>query len=192
MPPIPVLPSAAATVTLDLRDRPDRSEIPGGVALIRWPSEAGDRWRIAEAGLPRLLLVEAGAAPPDSWESDEDWIRVPADPVDLHHRAETLRRRWAAVEADVVIDDDGLVWRDGSWAALAPIELALVEWLVDRQGQVVRRDDLEQAAWPDEGHGSRALDRAISRARVKLHPLGLEIHRIPSCGYLLDIDRSDG
>jgi DNA-binding response OmpR family regulator len=160
------------------------------VAFVRWPSEADERARLTEAGVPRLLLVEPGAAPPDTWDVDEDWIRIPADPIDLHQRAEVLRRRCAPAP-EVRIDDDGLLWRGEAWTALAPVELALVEALLDRMGQLVRRRVLERMGWPTElPPDSRVLDRAISRVRAKVRPLGLEIRRIPGAGYLMEAART--
>ena len=168
------------------RTAPDAS-----VAFVRWPSERDRRARLAETGCPRLLLVEPGAVPPDCWEVEEDWIRIPADPVDLHQRAEVLRRRCAPAPA-VRLDGDGLLWRGDRWVALSPIEVALVGALVGRFGRVVRRPDLEQAAWPDDRVDARMLDRALSRCRAKLAAIELEVHRVPGAGYLLAPSRPTG
>src|SRR5262245_50001944 len=48
------------------------------VALVRWPEESDRRRRLERDGLPRLLLVEDGAAPPLVEDPLEDWVRVPA------------------------------------------------------------------------------------------------------------------
>ncbi len=161
------------------RTAPDAS-----VTFVRWPSERDLRARLAETGSPRLLLVEHGAVPPDCWEVEEDWIRVPADPVDLHQRAEVLRRRCAPAPT-VRLDADGLLWRGDRWVALSPTEVALVGALVGSFGRVIRRPDLEQAAWPDDRVDARMLDRALSRCRAKLATVELEVHRVPGAGYLL-------
>src|SRR5205814_7286584 len=63
------------------------------VVLVRWPAEEPRRVLLREDGIPRLLLVENGAAPPRSADDLEDWVRVPADEVDLHARVENLNRR---------------------------------------------------------------------------------------------------
>lgn len=158
----------------------------GDVALLHWPSERLTRARLADDGVPRLLLVEPGASPPDTWDADEDWIRIPANPFDLHQRTAVLRRRCAPVPA-VHIDADGLLWRGEAWVALAPVELALVEALVGRIGLLVRRGELERAGWrADLAPDSRALDRAISRVRTKLRPLDLAVRRVPGAGYVLE------
>jgi hypothetical protein len=67
---------------------------PGpAIACVPWPSEAARRRHLAVAGVPRLLFVEPGAAPPDHWDADEDWIRIPATAEEVTLRAETLRSR---------------------------------------------------------------------------------------------------
>lgn len=173
------------SVGIDLRS-PDahRAESPY-VAFVRWPSEAGRRRQLAAQGIARLLLVEAGHAPPDDWDSVEDWIRVPADPVDLHHRAESLRRT-ATGCAPVVIDEAGLLRRGDRWVALAPLEQVLAHELAERFGRLVRREALERALWPDRAVEARALDRAVTRLRAKVRAVGLSVRCVPSAGYLLE------
>ena len=154
------------------------------VALVRWPSERAERGRLAAEGVPRLLLVAAGHAPPDEWHPDEDWIRTPADPVDLHHRLAALRR---LAPPPPYLDDAGLLWREDRWVALGDVELALVRVLLDHLGRLVRRAVLRAAAWPDGGVDARALDRGIARVRPKLAELGLRVHCVSATGYLLEV-----
>lgn len=159
------------------------------VALVRWPSEAGERLRLAREGLPRLLLVDAGATPPDDCDADEDWIRSPADPVDLQSRLAALRR--AATVPLVQLDECGLLWRDDRWVSLGDVELALAAALLDRPGRLVRRDALYRAAWPEGGVDHRAVDRGLARLRPKLEPLGLHLHCVTGAGYLVTIMDAD-
>lgn len=156
------------------------------VSLVRWPSERAERRRLAAEGVPCLLLVDPGALPPDDCSSDEDWIRSPADPIDLHHRLECLRR--AAATPLVQLDEDGLLWRDHRWVALGEVELALVAALLERPGRLVGREVLYAAAWPDGGVDGRALDRGMARVRPKLEALGLQIHCVTGSGYLMVIE----
>lgn len=179
--------SSASPTGADARTTPPDTT----VAFVRWPSERELRSRLAETGAPRLLLVEPGAVPPDCWEVEEDWIRTPADPVDLHQRAEVLRRRCAPAPS-VRLDEDGLLWQGDRWVALSPIEAALVGELVGRFGRVVARRSLEHAAWPRGGVDARMLDRALSRCRAKLAVVDLEVHRVPGTGYLLAPVRPGG
>ena len=160
------------------------------VVLVRWPSERGERDRLAGEGIPRLLLVEAGAAPPDGWAPDEDWIRTPADPVDLHHRIAALRRSTALPEP-VHLDEGGLLWRGTRWVALAPVERSLVARLLEHPGRLVSRRDLMRAAWPAQDVEERAVDRGVARLRRKLDHLSLRVHPVHGCGYLLEVDSRD-
>jgi len=52
-----------------------------GVTVVRWPSEAERRSRLADQQVPRLLLVDGGFLPPESLDCLEDWIRLPAPGV---------------------------------------------------------------------------------------------------------------
>ena len=65
------------------------------IAGVPWPSEAHRRTELARAGVPRLLFIEPGHAPPSRWDLDEDWVRVPTSAEEVTLRAATLRRRLA-------------------------------------------------------------------------------------------------
>ena len=59
------------------------------VRLIHWPAQADELANLA-VETPRLLLVDAGAPPPEVFDPFEDWIRLPADPIDLPEVATAL------------------------------------------------------------------------------------------------------
>jgi len=155
------------------------------VAVIRWPSGENERRRLAAAGLPRLLLVEGDHAPPDEWAGLEDWLREPADPVELYMRRERLRRRMEA-QAPVVLDDDGLLHRADRWVALSPHELILMRLLVARQGAVVSHKALIDAIG-GEGRldANRDVRSFVRGLRTRLAPLGLQVHNVRGAGFLL-------
>ncbi len=69
---------------------------PPAVALVRWPQNDHERRRLADARVPRLLLVDPDAPPPHPWGIDEDWVRLPADPEDVRLRLGMLSRRTGA------------------------------------------------------------------------------------------------
>jgi hypothetical protein len=66
------------------------------IAMVAWPSEAERRARLADAGVPRLLFIAPGHAPPKLWDRHEDWVRVPASAEEVRLRAATLQGRLAA------------------------------------------------------------------------------------------------
>lgn len=155
------------------------------VAVVRWPSGEDERRRLAAAGLPRLLLVEGNHAPPEEWAGLEDWLRAPADPVELYTRRERLRRRMEA-QAPVVLDDDGLLHRGTRWVALSPHELVLMRLLVARQGAVVSHRVLVEAIGR-EGRldANRDVRSFVRGLRTRLAPLGLQVHNVRGAGFLL-------
>ncbi len=155
------------------------------VAVVRWPSGEDERRRLAAAGLPRLLLIEGHHAPPEEWAGLEDWLRAPADPVELYTRRERLRRRMEA-QAPVVLDDDGLLHRGARWVALSPHELVIMRLLVARQGAVVSHRVLVDAIRP-EGRldASRDVRSFVRGLRTRLAPLGLQVHNVRGAGFLL-------
>lgn len=160
------------------------------VALVQWPAEQDRRDELRRAGQPRLLLVEQGA-PPIPTDELEDWIRLPADDLDLRVRVEALRRRIDNDSGLVpALDDDGVLRLGDRWVSLPPVEARLTRALLDRFGAVVSRDALARSGWPGGSPGRNALDVHVLRLRRRLSPLRLAIRTVRSRGYLLE--RSDG
>jgi hypothetical protein len=157
------------------------------VELVRWPAEQGRRDDLEASGLPRLLLLEHGVAPPVPADELEDWIRVPAGDDDVKARVDGLRRRVAVRAATVPdLDDDGVLRAGGGWVPLPPVESRLMGALLGRYGAVVSRDALARAGWPDGAPGRNALDVHMLRLRRRVGPLGLAIRTVRSRGYLLE------
>lgn len=162
------------------------------VALVHWPAEEDRREELRHARQPRLLLVETGAPPIPSDEL-EDWIRLPADDVDLRVRVESLRRRAEAISDVVpVLDDDGVLRLGDHWVSLPPVEARLTGALLERFGAVVSRDTLVRAGWPGGSPGRNALDVHVLRLRRRLAPLRLAIRTVRSRGYLLELADGGG
>jgi DNA-binding response OmpR family regulator len=157
------------------------------VVLLRWPAEQGRRAELLEAGRPRLLLLEDGAAPPVPDDDLEDWIRVPAGEGDLRARVEGLRRRSESKVAPAPdLDEDGVLRLGTQWVSLPPVEARLMGALLERYGAVVSRDALARAGWPAGAPGRNALDVHMLRLRRRLGPLALAIRTVRSRGYLLE------
>jgi hypothetical protein len=95
--------------------------------LVRWPSEAEQRARLAERNIPRLLLVDDGISPPDALDCLEDWIRLPAAEPDLRARIDGLLARGRVHLRTVPeIDDHGVLRYGTGWVSLPQIGRAHV------------------------------------------------------------------
>jgi hypothetical protein len=173
-------------------DDEERHELMSEVTLVRWPAESDRREELRRAGQARLLLVDRGA-PPVPPDELEDWIRVPAEDVDLRVRVEALRRR-ADGDGGVtpVLDGDGVLRVGDRWVALPPVEARLTRTLLGRFGAVVSRDALARAGWPGGSPGRNALDVHVLRLRRRVAPLSLAIRTVRSRGYLLERANGDG
>lgn len=157
------------------------------VILVRWPVEDERRMQLRAEGVPRLLLVENGVPPPRTDDDLEDWLRVPADEVDLHARAENLKRRaQSRVPAMPELDEDGVLRAGPGWVPLPPVEARLTTALLSRYRSVVSRESLSEAGWPNGSPGRNALDVHVLRLRRRIAPLGLAIRTVRSRGYLLE------
>jgi hypothetical protein len=157
------------------------------VVLIHWPDDGAKVEALRAAGVPRLFLVEGGVPPPRMVDELEDWIRVPADEVDLHARVETLdRRAHASDPAPPVLDEDDVLWLNSRWVALAPIEASITRALIDRYGRVVGREALHRAAWPEGSVRRNVLDVHVLRLRRRVEPLGVTVRTVRGRGYLIE------
>jgi hypothetical protein len=161
------------------------------VAMVRWPGEEDRLDRLRAERRPRLLLVESGAAPPLPADELEDWIRVPAQEVDMMARLAGLERRYrdnGSVRPEV--GEDGVLRMGRDWVSLPPVDHRLATALVERFGAVVSRDALARAGWPEGRPARNALDVHVLRLRRRLEPLGLAIRTVRSRGYALEqVDR---
>jgi DNA-binding response OmpR family regulator len=157
------------------------------VVLVRWPDERERREELRRTGRPRLLLLDDGSPAPTTVDTLEDWIRLPADELDVRARVQALELRAMGTGVSVPsLDEDGVLRVDGSWVALPPVESRLTAALLDRYGAVVSRDALAKAGWPDGAPGRNALDVHVLRLRRRLDPLGLVIRTVRSRGYVLE------
>jgi hypothetical protein len=166
-------------------DHPDA--VDACVSLLRWPEEEPLRQQLAWFGLPRVLLVEPPVAPPDLLDELEDWMRTPADPVDLRARTEAVRRRAAeSIVAAPLLDDDGLLWVGSTWVALTPSQVPVVRLLLDHPDKVVRFDAVAVACRSAGASGHPASVRTlITRLSARLRTVGLELVSVRQRGLLL-------
>jgi two-component system, OmpR family, response regulator len=159
---------------------------PADVPIVRWPDQEPVRRRLADLRLPRLLLVPLYADPPEVVDQLEDWLREPADPVDLVARARTLRRRAARTEPPAVLDSDGLLRLGDRWVAIPDAQLPLVRLLLARFDRLVRTEELTQAyvATGGSGHAS-SIKTVVARLASRFADVGLALTTVRGRGVVL-------
>jgi DNA-binding response OmpR family regulator len=152
------------------------------IALVRWPRDHERRAQLASTRVPCLLLVEPDAAPPvvDEWE---DWIHLPADERDVSTRLQALARRVCRP----VLVDEAVLRNSYGVVMLAIAEAAVIRELLDSDGALVSRKQLERALWPDGPPSTRALDDLIYRLRRRIKPLRLNIFTARGRGFVLGV-----
>ena len=158
------------------------------VEVIRWPTEETRLAAARQSGCPRLILVDAGIAPPLTVDALEDWIRLPASDEDIQARLGVLENREFLSHAGRVpeIDDHGILRFANRWAPLPAVEHRLIDTLVERFGAVVSREALARAGWPAGLPSRNVLDVHIVRLRRRIAPLDLAVRTVRSRGYLLE------
>ncbi|HSS10412.1 MAG TPA: winged helix-turn-helix domain-containing protein [Acidimicrobiales bacterium] len=155
------------------------------VVVVHWPEEREEAERLAELGVPRLLLVAPAADPPEAGDVLQDWVRLPGDERDLRVRLRELRRRAADLEAAPVVDSHGRLVFRRSWVQLSPIEERLASRLVEAHADVVSEESLLQHGWPSGHASSNALRVHLHRLRRRIRKLGLEIRGVRNEGWVL-------
>ncbi|MBV9285476.1 MAG: winged helix-turn-helix domain-containing protein [Acidimicrobiia bacterium] len=160
-------------------------EIRADIVVLRWPAERTARDRLAREGKPRLLLVAPDSDPPEGQDCLEDWIRFPADDRDVAARLRALELRASHHQSRPETDDCGRLTFNGNWVALSPIEQRLVTALANRFGEVVSREELLAAGWPNEKPSDTALRVHLTRLRKELEPLHLQIATVRGFGHVM-------
>lgn len=168
-------------LVLDLRSRLD------GIEVLRWPDDEPRRRQLAEDAVPRLLVVAELERPPSDLALDEDWIREPVDHEELRSRHAALLQRAGCAAHAPVVDDDGLLWWGDRWVAVPDAQLPIVQLLVARVRQLVRKEDLLRTY---EAHGGSpnpvAMKAMLGRLVKRFERVGLDLRAVRGRGYLLD------
>jgi DNA-binding response OmpR family regulator len=163
------------------------------VAFLRWPEDSDRRSVLVEERRPRLLLLDAGAEPPDPSDCFEDWVVLPVEEHELASRTRALTARVARHQAvEPAVDGSGVLRYGDRLLVLPPVEARLAAALATRFGIVVRRDALADAGWPDGPPGRNALDVHLVRLRRRLAGIGLTLRTVRSRGYLLEAATTQG
>jgi DNA-binding response OmpR family regulator len=117
----------------------------------------------------RVLGLKLGA---------DDYVQKNCDPMELMARIEALLRRSASVVAAPDRAEFGTVrvdfrkhevTRDGKPVTLSPVEFRLLEYLIQRRGDVVTREELLMNVWSLQADTlSRTVDVHIAGLRRKI------------------------
>lgn len=167
-----------------LDDDEDRRRTLPDVSIVTLPGDADVLATLRHTGAPRLILVPADVEPPIGGDALEDWVRLPADPREVHARISTLQLR-ANVRPTPRIDEHGCLHVDDRWIAIPPIEARILNVLIDRFGSVVSTAELASGAWPDGLSSASQLRVRILRLRRRLDALELELDTVRGEGYVL-------
>jgi DNA-binding response OmpR family regulator len=171
--------SRARTVTLV-------PEVASHPVVLRWPDEDGLRATLRAQGRPRLLIVTDGQAAPLDLDPLEDWVTSSARAQEIEARASALALRTNGAGAGhPVVDDDDLLRYRGRWVALGAIEARMARLFVERIGTVVRRAELERAAWGRAANRSNTTDAMVHRFRTHAASVGLDLVTVRARGYVL-------
>jgi hypothetical protein len=154
------------------------------VVVVRWPEQHADAERLARLEQPHLLLVEPGVAPPELDSCLADWIRLPADDIDVRARLSALAARAVQHPSVPALDEYGELSYGGQRVFLSPTDHRLAELLVSSFDRGVPDQELLERI--REGQEDPSKIRVyVSRLRKRIRPLGLEITSIRGFGYRL-------
>jgi DNA-binding response OmpR family regulator len=135
--------------------------------------------------LDEVLSISFGA---------DDYITKPYNPTILLLRISAILKRCAKTSANITYRDilvspvKGSLTRGNCEQILTKNEMIIFQQLLDRQGEIVTRDELMTVLWDnDEFVNDNALSVNISRLRSKLADLGLSdvIETRKKQGYVL-------
>jgi hypothetical protein len=159
------------------------------VAVLVWPHEAHEVDRLRTRGVPRLLLVPSGSAPPHDVDHLTEWVRVPASAHEVAARVVALVRRAGSLTGRPHVDEHGRITYGDRWAALSPIESRIAGVLSERFCQIVGAEQLRASGWPPahpEGPTTAtALRVHLHRLRHRVADLGLEVVTVRNEGVVL-------
>ena len=155
-----------------------------GVVVLQWPDESAEAQRLEGEGVPHLLLVADGAAPPVTGSCFEDWLSLPATDLEIRTRLVGLAKRAAHHSPRPQVDEVGQCTHRGRSVFLSPIDQRLAQMLVEHFGSVVTERELIAHVWP-EGATNQALRVHVSRLRQRVEPIGLNITCARGTGYVI-------
>jgi DNA-binding response OmpR family regulator len=156
--------------------------------FVRWPAQSDLRNRYRRDGVPRLLVVEAGARPPVCNDPFEDWVRAPISREDLDARVKALQNRLDSRQIPT-LDSAGTLTLGSQSITISSVQAELMELLIEHFGEVVYRHELLQRLAERTQRPTRnSLDLHIMRLRRRLAPTGLVVRTAWGRGYALEVE----
>lgn len=138
-----------------------------------------------EALEERIRLLDLGA---------DDYLVKPVALGELEARVRALIRRGRAAPEPTItlgrltLDTNGKrAWLDGAPLDLSAREWGALEYLATRANRIVSKEQIMESlySWDDE-ITPNAVEKFISRLRVKLEPAGIVIRTVRGLGYFLE------
>ena len=166
-----------STVLQRLRDR--KQEMPVLVMSARMALEE------------RVRLLNLGA---------DDYVVKPVALAELEARVRALIRRSQA-KGDAFLQLGRLkldmagkrAWLEDNALDLSAREWAALEFLATRVNRIVNKDQIAQALYSwDEDITPNAIEKFISRLRLKLEPAGITIRTVRGLGYFMEKPEETG
>ena len=154
------------------------------VEVVEWPSQQALRRVLANAGVPRLLIVDRDTSAPDWIGIDETWVWSDASDEQLDQASRDLLAR---------LGQDSTIERVGtySWTSagrvfcLTPLLARLFAELVAERGVTVTHERLMAAGWGQAAVAEHTLTDAVQRLRNQLVGTGLLIRTRRAVGFVL-------
>jgi DNA-binding response OmpR family regulator len=151
--------------------------------VVRWPAEGRRRHELAQAGIPRLLVITDDSTVPSDLAADEDWVRLPASEQDIAARLQHLGNRFA----NAVRLEGQVLQAMGGSVALTPREASLLAVLLEHRGRVAPLAALAEALGETSDADPRRLHDTVHRIRTHVRPLGLDVFSARGRGYALGL-----
>lgn len=139
----------------------------------------------------RVRVLDLGA---------DDYMVKPVALVELEARIRALIRRGTGTPEPTIrlgrleLDTAGKrAWMAGKALELSAREWAALEFLASRVNRIVNKEQIAQSLYNwDEEITPNAIEKFISRLRVKLEPAGITIRTVRGLGYYLEKPADDG
>lgn len=154
------------------------------VELIEGADQAGLRRALANAGVPRILLIAPGSAPPAGLGVDEGWVPTDATDDEVEQCARNVLVRLAA--SNCVESVDERVWSyAGRSFRLTRLQARLFAELANHRSTIVTHERLMAVGWAGQPVNQMSLDSAMQRLRDQLVGTGLYVRSRRAIGFVL-------